>query len=60
MLLGPFTGPRLFLILPLVKSLPFYKPVVCYTAVFSVVTQRPPPPPTSGEERCVTTIKTAV
>ena len=28
--------------------------VVCYTAVFSVVTQR------SWEERCVTTLKTAV
>ena len=28
--------------------------VVCYTAVFSVVTQR------SGKECCVTTLKTAV
>ena len=33
--------------------------VVCYTAVFSVVTQRSSPL-TSGEERCVTTLKTAV
>ena len=30
--------------------------VVCFTAVFSVVTQRS----SSGEERCVTTLKTAV
>ena len=30
--------------------------LVCYTAVFSVVTQRS----SSGEERCVTTLKTAV
>ena len=29
--------------------------LVCYTAVFSVVTQR-----SSGEERCVTTLKTAL
>ena len=32
--------------------------VVCYSAVFSVVTQRSSP--LSGEERCVTTLKTAV
>ena len=32
--------------------------VVCYTAVFSVVTQRSSL--LSGEERCVTTLKTAV
>ena len=32
------------------------KALVCYTAVFSVVTQRS----SSGEERCVTTLKTAV
>ena len=32
--------------------------VVCYTAVFSVVTQRSSP--LSGEERRVTTLKTAV
>ena len=32
--------------------------LVCYTAVFSVVTQRSSP--LSGEERCVTTLKTAV
>ena len=30
--------------------------LVCYTAVFSVVTERSSPP---GEERCVTTLKTA-
>ena len=29
--------------------------LVCYTAVFSVVTQRSSSPP--GEERCVTTLK---
>ena len=35
--------------------------VVCYTAVFSVVTQRSSPlTAVSGEERCVTTLKTAV
>ena len=33
--------------------------LVCYTAVFSVVTQRSSPL-TSGEERCVTTLTTAV
>ena len=32
-------------------------PVVCYTAVFSVVTQRSSP---RTEERCVTTLKIAV
>ena len=32
--------------------------IVCYTAVFSVVTQCSSPQ--SGEERCVTTLKTAV
>ena len=32
--------------------------LVCYTAVFSVVMQRSSP--LSGEERCVTTLKTAV
>ena len=32
--------------------------LVCYTAVFSVDTQRSSP--LSGEERCVTTLKTAV
>ena len=32
--------------------------VVCYTAVFSVVTQRSSP--LSGEERCVMTLKTGV
>ena len=32
--------------------------LVCYTAVFSVVTQRSSW--VSGEERCVTTLKTAV
>ena len=31
--------------------------IVCYTAVFYVVTQRSFP---CGEERCVTTLKTAV
>ena len=36
-----------------------YRTVVCYTTVFSVVTQRSSPL-TSGEERCVTTLKTAV
>ena len=41
-------------------------PVVCYTAVFSVITQRSSPltaaenRTVSGEERCVTTLKTAV
>ena len=30
--------------------------LVCYTAVFSVVTQRSSP--LTGEERCVTTLKT--
>ena len=38
-------------------------PLVCYTAVFIVVTQRSSPltaAAVSGEERCVTTIKTAV
>ena len=37
--------------------------VVCYTAVFSVVTQSSFPQTAavySGEERCVTTLKTAV
>ena len=35
--------------------------LVCYTAVFSVVTQRSSPlTAISGEERCVTTLKTAV
>ena len=39
--------------------------LVCYTAVFRVVSQRPSPqrndpPSPSGEERCVTTPKTAV
>ena len=33
--------------------------IVCYTAFFSVVTQRSSPL-VSGEERCVTTLKTAV
>ena len=32
--------------------------LVCYTAVFRVVTKRSSPQ--SGEERCVTTLKTAV
>ena len=32
--------------------------LVCYTAVFSVVTQRSSP--FCGEEHCVTTLKTAV
>ena len=32
--------------------------LVCYTVVFSVVTQRSSP--LSEEERCVTTLKTAV
>ena len=36
-----------------------HKNVVCYTAVVSVVTQRSSPL-VSGEERCVTTLKTAV
>ena len=31
-----------------------------YTAVFSFVTQRSSPLTVSGEERCVTTLKTAV
>ena len=35
------------------------EPIVCYTAVISVVTQRSSPL-TSGEERCVTTLITAV
>ena len=35
--------------------------LVCYTAVFRVVTQRSSPlTAVSGEERCVTTLKTAV
>ena len=34
----------------------FHWGLVCYTAVFSVVTQRSSP----QEERCVTTLKTAV
>ena len=34
--------------------------VVCYTAVFRVVTQRSSPQTVCGEERCVTTLKTAV
>ena len=35
--------------------------IVCYTAVFSVVTQRSSPQTAvCGEERCVTTLKTAV
>ena len=38
---------------------PAVRGLVCYTAVFSVVTQRSFPL-TSGEERCVTTLKTAV
>ena len=33
--------------------------LVCYTAVFSVVTQRSSPL-VGGEKRCVTTLKTAV
>ena len=36
----------------------FIHNIVCYTAVFSVVTQRSSSQ--SGEERCVTTLKTAV
>ena len=34
--------------------------IVCYKAVFSIVTQRSCPLVVSGEERCVTTLKTAV
>ena len=34
--------------------------VVCYTAVFSVTQRSSPPTVVSGEERCVTTLKTAV
>ena len=44
-------------------SFSFFDPtrnrVVCYTAVFSVVTQWSSPQ-ACGEERCVTTLKTAV
>ena len=37
---------------------PFSTKIVCYTAIFSVVTHRSSP--LRGEERCVTQLKTAV
>ena len=44
-----------------VFSAPPPPPLVCYAAVFSVVTQRSSPlVGVSGEERCVATLKTAV
>ena len=57
-----FTPPLLRALRIQIQIHAVHKTVVCYTAVFSVVTQRSSPLTGrgGGEKRCVTILKTAV